>query len=216
MPGILRIDVVIPRFEIRVENAREVVRAMAENHLRRTRKRLERGESHAGPLPVPKDGGRPLNRSGQLINSLGIQLKGSAERPFAEILPQGKREDADDRGKRRRAGLARRRRSLSTRLRASGMDARDARRAATARIKASRAASRNMDVAAILANEPKDQRSINGDRERYWILGKSDEDERILAEIAASLARFALVEPSGARHRGQGDTRRVRSRRRRR
>lgn len=68
-----------------------------------------------------------------------------------------------------------------------------------------RQARRNMDVAAILMNKPKDLRARNGNRGEYIVLEATLQDRRALQKIAVKLARFELVEKdSRAVHRGTG------------
>lgn len=65
---------------------------------------------------------------------------------------------------------------------------------------------RNMDIAAILANPPKDARSISGKRGVYIVFEANEEDLRAQARIVAELAHFELVEKkTKARHRGRGE-----------
>jgi hypothetical protein len=68
-----------------------------------------------------------------------------------------------------------------------------------------RQARRNMDVAAILANAPKDKRAKNGRRGVFIVFRPTLEEERALQRIAVDRARFALVEKqTGIAHRGRG------------
>lgn len=202
----LRAEIIVPKMRFGIENEEEVIRAMAAHMLLAVKNRLRRGISAQGTtFPNPKDGGRPLQRSNQLLESIIAKVTRRGRSWEATIEPSGMRSDARDRAAAIRRGVNRARRALTRTLRLEGKTE-DEIKSATRLIRGRRNRSRNMDVAAILAYAPKDKRARNGNRGRYDLFATTETEKKELARLVARVARFALIEDkTGARHRGRGE-----------
>lgn len=201
----LSVEIIVPEFELQLENEEEVVRAMGRYQLEETKRRLRAGQGSDGPLAKPKDGGKPMRRSEQILESIRSLVKKRSRYWEANIEPTGERSDARDRqaSKRRRVNAARK--ALATELRDAGEEE-AAIKKQTMMIRGRKVRTRNMDVAAILAYPPKDEKAKAGARERYDLFFATKEERENQRRIAALHARFALVEKgTGTRHRGRGD-----------
>lgn len=220
----LSVEIIVPEFRLVVENAEEVILAMGKYELAAVRARIESGQGAKGPLPVPKDGGRPLIRSGQLLASLEAKYTmPNRGLPYAEILPEGYRSDVSERRKGRTAALRRARGALRESLRpftarrgAAGrigldpMPAPMSREEVSARVKSIKGrgrvrGGRNMDIAAILAYSPKDKRGRAGNRGIYDVFHATADEREEMTRIAAAILIVAMVEEeSGEAYPGQG------------
>lgn len=219
----LSYDVICPDFDFVVQNAPDVIRAMSQYELAAVKRRIESGQGASGPLPIPKDGGRPLIRSGQLLASIDALIRTPGQGlPYAEVLPGGTRTDQADRQKgrardlRRRRGIVRQALKPYTSKRALffGVEAwsaglsKDEVKARLSKIKhTSRLrGGRNMDVASILANPPKDKRALRGNRGIYDVFHATADETEQMTAIAGNLLSVALVErESGEQYAGQGE-----------
>lgn len=208
----LNIEIVIPNFVFVVENEEQVVRAMGNYEWRAVNQRLRAGISASGErLPVPKDGGRALDRSHQLLEGIELAVKKYSRFWGAMVQPNRKRRsEARDRA----AAVRRRtnekteaaRQSVEQELLAAGVAPEEiATRLKRIKVKARRVHKTNMDVAAVLAYAPKDARAKAGDRARYDVFSMTEKEKKDVREIAVTHAQIAIVEKrTGVRHRGRG------------
>jgi hypothetical protein len=203
--NVLSAEIICPDFTFVVENEEEVVRAMGAYEQNAVKQRLRRGEGASGRLPVPKDGGQAMQRSKQLVESIDLIVKNYGRVWGASVEPNKQpRSEARDRAAAVRRNVARKRKALRADLAAAGVEE-AAIKSQLKTIKSRRVHKTNMDVAAVLANDPKDKRARAGNRARYDLFATTEQEKKQLATIAANVARVALVEKqTGARHQGGG------------
>jgi hypothetical protein len=251
----LTVSALVPDFEFQIINADDTVKAMATHTMVRVRRRALAGQGSRGPLPTPQDG-RAWKDTGQLLDSVDVQMRQGRGLPYALVLPTGLRSNAEEVAQRRKSRSKAARDKVRTRLKGlrkrgrlglgeEGIRSKAARAAAEARRlgrkgvrvakfrailrRADRAgkygisdayvrdrvkkagrigyrqAKRNMDVAAILANKPKDANSIKGNRGVYHVIESNKADEKEARDVAVKVAKYELVEKgSRVAHRGTG------------
>jgi len=205
----MRIKIRVPRMALEIANERQVVEAMTKAVKTNVLSRLSRGQGSRGPLPEPKDGGKPLVRSGSLIRSIDAVLRdGSSGRVGGIVTPLGNHEEKAARHQRREEkkaaasalGLAlvglsggdvkATKKQQALELRAARAVARGLR--AVGRIPGQRAPQvrkviRNAAIAAVLSVPPKDARSRAGGRGVYRVFEATAEDQRDAVRMAESL-----------------------------
>lgn len=187
----------VPSFEFVVANAHAVIEQMAVAEVEAVKRRTLAGQGASGPLPRPKDGGSPLNRTGQLLASIAYEMREARGNglPSAVVRPMGDRVDKADRSKARRA--------RAKRLKRAGVIVRPAtgrRRGGQAR------GGRNQDVASVLAYAPKDKRAAGGRRGIYDVFHAAPGEIENLTGIAIAGLKVALVDvDTGEEYPGDGE-----------
>lgn len=196
------------RTELALVNEGETLMAMGKAIEIRLRTRLIQRDGAHGPLPMPKDGGRPYVRSGSILESIKTYLSARGTVLAAVVAPTGPRPENEN-----VAAKLTRARKKTRELRAvasvalafaqfggntAGLD-RFTRKVPTKsgqvfklgsfRV---RAADTNAALAGILSVPPKDQRSINGGRGVYRVFERNEEYERAAQEQARKTARFVM------------------------
>jgi hypothetical protein len=182
-------------------NQRDMVAAMATTATHRIQSRARRGVGTNGPLERPKDGGRPINRTGEMVQALQWLGKiGRNGQPFAVVYPLGSRGDERRRDKlaRRRTRMLRAAAAIGAALQGlsgfavTGVERKKRGRGLKLAGVRSRAGGTNAAVASILANAPKDPNGIKAHRAIYEWVGANRGDEHAMAQEAMRVARFTL------------------------
>ena len=170
----MSVGIEIPKFRFVAINGAETVQAMAEAVADKATSRLSRGAGALGQLPKPKAGGKPLNQTGALLNS--IKARASRKNPerwlVAATGPRGTK--AEIKGKRSRARVERKRRK------AEGIKGRV------------RPITTNAALLAVLRNPPKDKRAAGGNRAVYRVLEKTPAYELLARDVATRKLRYRL------------------------
>ncbi len=161
--------------------------------------RARRGAGAHGALPRPKDGGKPINRTGQLI--AGIGATPSKRDPTRWVVwatgQRGSDDDAKQKKSRARAEQRRRRKARVAAFSASGagfhMTKRERRRAAGVGKIRVRAVTTNAALLAVLANKPKDKRASAGNRAQYRVLERTPRTDQLARNAGAKVMRYNLI-----------------------
>ena len=189
----------IPDLTLEIENEPEVVGIMARTIAEEITGRLERGRGSKGALQRPKDGGKPLIKTGELLGS--IEGYPSKRDPKSWVVaPTGKRTGDEIAFKKKSARLKTKRmrqrkrdamfmraqRSPELMAKLDGMT----RRQRTKMLKLSeirfRTADTNAALAAILSVAPKDKRAKNGKRAEYRVFEQVAEDFEKASRVAGA------------------------------
>jgi hypothetical protein len=99
---VIGVEITVPKFNFKIGNTLEVIEAMTSEVAGRVKFRASRGLGPEDRLPAPKDGGRPIHRTGQLVASIGYVVrtmtpKGKAlASPVGVVRATGRRVDAGD------------------------------------------------------------------------------------------------------------------------
>jgi hypothetical protein len=195
-----KVDVEVKKLELGVRNEREVVEAMTERMLARVRERTQRGTGVDGAqLPRPKDGGQPLQRSGQLRASIGATVRETRSGVFVgHVKPLGPRTDVGNRAAsaKVRTQMMRAAAVIGAFGQISATGSTPGRKAKGPGIKLARVRVRTADtnaaLAGILSVPPKDLRGINGDRGTYRVFVASTREHAELAQLAQRTLVVAL------------------------
>lgn len=210
-------QVAVSAFDLKIQNEEETVRAMGEVVKTDLERNLAAGRGARGALPRPKDGGRPMFRTGLLAKSINVVMRqrgrrrgfigpmrdDSAYEWSAAVYATGDRPDAKQRrANDRRNTKERRQRATEEALAdlAAGRSSPFLRRVPTksgnifklGRVR-SRSGHTNAAVAAILSQPPKDLRAKNGDRAQYRVFEPTQQQKVAAARVAQKVMRPILT-----------------------
>ena len=211
-------DVLMPNYEYELKNPKETVKAMADAVSRGVSENTRKGkDAHGRRLPKPKDGGKPLYRSGTFFHSIGPVLsktrrsrkptKRKQKPPMFHVFATGARPlDENVKAKKKRARIRSKEMKAAAVLgeafgvMATGRDLNPTfkrkRRGAgmsVSRIRV-RAADTNAALSGILSVAPKDKRSKNGKRGIYRVFEASEQYRKIAFRTGRVTQRSELVE----------------------
>lgn len=199
------IDVKMPAFAFSVENEVDIITRATSAITANVRSRLASGMGAHGALPSPKDGGRAMNRSGQLAGSIGYRVdeksaKNGKRAAVGVVRAMGDRSDAATRkaSSKARQKMLRAAFVLGESMANVVTGKPSAHRSAkTGKLKLSKVRARsgatNGAVVAILAQPPKDQRSKNGGRGIYTLFAPNAQDERTLKDVAEKSGVYTIA-----------------------
>lgn len=197
----IKVEVKVPKLAVVYENEDEALERMAQAVAGDVRARLATGQGARGPLPSPKDGGEPLNRTGQLAAS--IDATRSRRRGEWIVRATGDRGTEEARAEAKRRASARQRARRAERLSAF-LDANPSTAFTTSRRELRsmlglgkirvRAVTTNASVLAVLAAAPKDLRARNGDRAQYAVLEPTPRYSAVAKEAGERVLRTVVVQ----------------------
>lgn len=196
----IKVEVRVPQFTVET-NEDETLAAMAQAVAGDVRARLAAGQGSRGALPSPKDGGEPLNRTGELAAS----IRGTRSRQRNEWIVRavGSRGTAEERSELRRKAAERQESRRNAKLEAFlGANPSTSFTAQSRKLRTmlgiskirSRAVTTNAGLLAVLAAPPKDVRARNGDRGRYAVLEPTERYSRIAKETGQRVLRTRVVQ----------------------
>jgi len=203
---VLKVEILSPELELLL-NEREVVLEAALAVKDRLVRRLRFGLGSTGPLPHPKDGGRPLLRTGRLLASIDVGLyQRGTEGWNAVVRPFLDRPDKEVRVARSARRTEGRQAALAlglffTALGGGAVPAKHVRKKPTKdgqvfkglKVKASRSGITNAAVAAILSQPPVDQAARKGGRAVYRVFERSAEYDKIIKDVVDARLMVRIV-----------------------
>lgn len=184
----------IPRLAYVLDNERHVLSLASQDILTDIQARFRSGLDARGSMPTPKDGGRPMQRTGSFASSFGWKIRTNKRGVMRGVVRAwGNRPDKEKAAIRKKTLSARWR---TEQLRAEYLMDRE-RRGIRGRGKAKHIRKRTVvdqgSLAAILSQPPADQRSRNGKRAVYRVFEPRAEHWSMVAEVAATRGKHRLV-----------------------
>ena len=198
-------QITLKPFELDIElpNERDVIELASAAISSNVKRRLSQGRGANGSLPSPKDGGHALDRTGQLKNSIGYVMrektaKGGKVVHWGVVRALGDRSDraTRDASSKARTKKLRAAHVIGVTMSELSSGKQSAKRGKRGNILVSsiraRSASTNGALVAILAQPPKDKRSVNGHRATYILFEENEDDMRTLKAVCQSNGKWRL------------------------
>ena len=206
---LLEFDILLPDLALELDGEALTVAAMASAIAAEVKSRAARGVGAQGNLPKPKDGGRPLWRTGTLIRS--IEALPSARDPTRWAVRATGDRPTEERGATKVAGAKARTKALRAErvgafiaanpTRALALGKRELRKELKLGKVRVRAADTNAALAGILSVPPRDKRAKAGGRKPARVLEANDDYRQLGARVAAAIIQPRLVAIGPARRR---------------
>lgn len=197
-----------------IPNFREVMLAMGQEIHSELTRRLRFGLGAHGPLPAPKDGGRPYSRSGRLIGSIIVMERvargqpevGASGTPYTVVRAVGERPAHEVGNKVKKAAKRTKQLRVAAAIGFALQEsvggvvpeqflrkkvASDGSRYKLGKLRI-RTAETNAGLAGILSVPPKDKRSVNGKRGVYRVFEITDQYRRIAWDVAKATIKVEL------------------------
>lgn len=197
----LKLGVIVPKIKFEAVNETEVVAAMGAAIASDITSRALRGIGATGALPRPKDGGKPLQRTGTLLGSIRtVQSRRNKARQV--VTATGKRPDKENvaaKKKRARAKTKQFRDATKSQFAkqrprlAEKMSRREMYKLLKLKGLRFRTADTNAALAGILSSAPKDKRAKEGGRKLYRVLEATDRTRKIAKKTADRFLRYKVT-----------------------
>ena len=199
-------QITLKPFELDIElpNERDVIELASAAISSNVKRRLSQGRGANGSLPSPKDGGHALDRTGQLKNSIGYVMREKTVKDgkvvhWGVVRALGDRSDRATRDVNAKARQKKLRAAFvigETMAQITTGKVSTAKRGLKGRLTGghlrSRSAGTNGALVAILAQPPKDLRSVNGHRATYILFEENEDDMRTLKAVCQSNGKWRL------------------------
>lgn len=168
----MKVVIELPDYALSIENKREIVEAAGTYVRDSIVSRTRAGQDAEGnPLHQPMDGGKPMDRTGQLIASISWRPNASGDAGM--VLPDGARARVEVKNPRKK---------VEQRLTKSGKPRKT-------KPKKSRAI-RNASVAAILEHP---EGRANGSRPGMKVIGLTDADDKHINDVVDDMIEVDLI-----------------------